>query len=925
MFLTQAYHTHVQRMCADYLWYHRDEDISCIIEMVALSRIYKLEFYVYHTPGMPPLNVTDSGNIHEVLLVCSENAHYDLVHSRTYIQDLAVCQSVLYEMLYKRVFKLDTEVEEAVNFIRLQKKTNREYTGSPDGVDCNGRTVSPHDISQKCLGAGAEKELCCQLQQVTERAIPPLPYRIAKALDPAVYRNVELDIVQEEKRELRLKLQSQGLYKVFSPGDKCEVQLEQDSDTVYHAHVQEISEPNGQVVVFIVELGEKRTVPLSSLRPLALPVNKNDQDLAGLPIAEIATLTFSTGKRGRRRKVSGVMPGAAEFQPPNNTVRSPRIPTGRRLPEPPLGAVSGPPTAVDCMGMVEGVDTGAGLGYCMVTSSMPMVSANQMAPLASSPGTGAGPGVVYTVPAIVPVPYVNSIGQINPTWAPSQDPNGKDLPFSDINTLRYFFNLGLEYYRIMSSMHQQQQIPYSPSSPLPQMMPNGMPASHMIALEQGQSFTSPDPPRHESKSTISTQRTHSAGKHTPGKSSARDKSAGQEGGSKGENMELSSDMSDSGCASCGEGGLGGEEDADQQMELASSRTDEDAGSTQGEEVSEKSVRVKGKRKYYMYGPHKLIKPIKDIPPRFQMMLAENSAAKARCEGQPIYMQMSPTDMAIFEQDDGSSGLNADAQCFYPTQPYETVMVEDTGMCTYGSTAVAYSTPSTQPPPMLVPPPPIVQPGSGQGPVGVVYSCTPHSSAPILAQSIYTRPLPTTSVPAPRPGDGKAASVGSNTSSVNPCTTGKGPANSAGEKWQEEFARPASASARLHGKGADMSSTQHASVSGLPAMSQAPPFPASSSMPPPPSVPPMRVGAAPNSSSCAGGGKQCFYVYPSHSAGYTSMPTTPSQGQGPTHNLNPGQVVYVMNPQGYPGPPCTAYQPTMMATPTHMPCPPVAVQ
>jgi len=29
---------------------------------------------------------------------------------------------------------------------------------------------------------------------------PPLPYRIAKALDPVIYRNVQLDIWEEQKR-----------------------------------------------------------------------------------------------------------------------------------------------------------------------------------------------------------------------------------------------------------------------------------------------------------------------------------------------------------------------------------------------------------------------------------------------------------------------------------------------------------------------------------------------------------------------------------------------------------------------------------------------------------------------------------------------------------------------------------------------------
>ena len=36
-----------------------------------------------------------------------------------------------------------------------------------------------------------------------------------------------------------------------------QVQLEEDSPTLYNAHVQEINEPKGPVVVFIEELGEK--------------------------------------------------------------------------------------------------------------------------------------------------------------------------------------------------------------------------------------------------------------------------------------------------------------------------------------------------------------------------------------------------------------------------------------------------------------------------------------------------------------------------------------------------------------------------------------------------------------------------------------------------------------------------------------------
>lgn len=42
--------------------------------------------------------------------------------------------------------------------------------------------------------------VCVCEQTASDRPIPPLPYRIAKALDPFVYRNVELDIIHEEKR-----------------------------------------------------------------------------------------------------------------------------------------------------------------------------------------------------------------------------------------------------------------------------------------------------------------------------------------------------------------------------------------------------------------------------------------------------------------------------------------------------------------------------------------------------------------------------------------------------------------------------------------------------------------------------------------------------------------------------------------------------
>ena len=89
-------------------------------------------------------------------------------------------------------------------------------------------------------------------------------------------------------------------------------------------------------------------------------------------------------------------------------------------------------------------------------------------------------------------------------------------------------------------------------------------------------------------------------------------------------------------------------------------------------ATDEGVKPRGKRRYYMYGNHKLVKPIKEIPLRFQMLLAETSAAKARCEGQPIYMQQAPQqpvyDMVYYQPTAEQQGtLNANTPCFVPSQ------------------------------------------------------------------------------------------------------------------------------------------------------------------------------------------------------------------------------------------------------------------
>ncbi|ESO88479.1 hypothetical protein LOTGIDRAFT_165606 [Lottia gigantea] len=192
IYFTQALHGTVQKKCLEYLCNHRDEllnepPIHC--EMMALSKIYKIDILIFQSPDEKPVDVTRNGYSKLVLLCHVDGIHYDMVYTQSHIHGLAISQSIIYEVLYRGVFELDSELDEAVNFLRQQKKTSRE----------NSLNESDHNLS--CTSSSSpslEYELS---QKITLRLTPPLPYRIAKALDSTLYRNVAKDIVEEEKRE----------------------------------------------------------------------------------------------------------------------------------------------------------------------------------------------------------------------------------------------------------------------------------------------------------------------------------------------------------------------------------------------------------------------------------------------------------------------------------------------------------------------------------------------------------------------------------------------------------------------------------------------------------------------------------------------------------------------------------------------------
>ncbi|KAM3827446.1 UDP-N-acetylglucosamine transferase subunit ALG13-like [Vipera latastei] len=249
------------------------------LEISAFSLIYNRDFILYRHPGKPASYATDNGFEDKILLCCSSNGHYDSVYTKQFQANAAICQAVLYETLYKNVFKVnEEELKTALEMFRngAKKSRNSASVGSEDAnFDCLPDRAS-RNAPEKRLedwvnfdSAHPAEEKC---KQVIEEGKPPdnsrmpFPYKVLKALDPEIYRNIEFDVWLESRKELQKTDYLVFAGRQYYLGDKCQVRLE-TGGKYYNAHIQDVGQDN-MVTVFIEELAEKHVVPLVNLKPV---------------------------------------------------------------------------------------------------------------------------------------------------------------------------------------------------------------------------------------------------------------------------------------------------------------------------------------------------------------------------------------------------------------------------------------------------------------------------------------------------------------------------------------------------------------------------------------------------------------------------------------------------------------------------------
>lgn len=181
-----------------------------------------------------------------------KDKHFDVIYTMDYVERLAECQSIVYNLLYSDIFKLpdvqyavermlhDQEEEstlplpddptkyqkqsgeiisfessEETNCVLKDPKTchfhNQDdfeeiVNQNKDSITIINRSDEPGrlKIYKPIDGFLYDKSKSCVRQLLDER-ITPFPYKVAKALDPSIYRNTEFEMWSENRKEQRLK------------------------------------------------------------------------------------------------------------------------------------------------------------------------------------------------------------------------------------------------------------------------------------------------------------------------------------------------------------------------------------------------------------------------------------------------------------------------------------------------------------------------------------------------------------------------------------------------------------------------------------------------------------------------------------------------------------------------------------------------
>ncbi|KAL1459293.1 hypothetical protein WDU94_011294 [Cyamophila willieti] len=244
------------------------------IDLCIISRMYGYNFKLFCKIDEPPVEIKSCIlNQTTIMMYTDFESVYDLVYTKERYAALAFCQHIVYEVYYKYVFKLD-DIDYAVRKMLCQEMSpTRLVPGYSDVIDSEGFCPNLNiDKQVMPLNAVYAKRFemrakCGNMRRLLEIGITPFPYKVAKALDPDIYRNIEFDVWVEQKRGSRSGLEIWANSR-FVPGVKCIVRFPNGEGAT--CHIQDVLSDTNEVKVYVVKetQGKMMTVPMEWLETL---------------------------------------------------------------------------------------------------------------------------------------------------------------------------------------------------------------------------------------------------------------------------------------------------------------------------------------------------------------------------------------------------------------------------------------------------------------------------------------------------------------------------------------------------------------------------------------------------------------------------------------------------------------------------------
>lgn len=278
LFGCQLFHEKIRKDCIDYGRVNHRQFLQCFekrsdwdiyldrlgkhmavcgqTEIQLISKTYKKGVLLFDGLTRCMKDVTNLNPYDDDMLLCHMGEdHYDAVYKKDYIQDAGFCQSIVYSVLYENVFQIP-KVSNIVQTMLYQKppagnSSDLEVTDINSNVK-DAKVKSNHD----------DEKGFNDLEYMLKTSIAPFPFKVAKALDPTIYRNIEYDTWTEMRKEMRLGDWYYGDANLIQ-GTGCVLH---DNDEQLKCYIQEILK-NEKCVVYITSRAEKRTVNIKDLRP----------------------------------------------------------------------------------------------------------------------------------------------------------------------------------------------------------------------------------------------------------------------------------------------------------------------------------------------------------------------------------------------------------------------------------------------------------------------------------------------------------------------------------------------------------------------------------------------------------------------------------------------------------------------------------